>query len=136
VNKVLGIILIILALAIAIVPIYTDCQSQGKSITLANGKTVPMKCHWSGKAEIVTGVPLVLVGLLMCFARRKQGLFILSILGILLGVFVIFIPTSLIGVCTSGMPCETFMKPFLILAGALVIIVSLCGLWLMHKAES
>ncbi len=135
-NKILGIILIILALAIIIVPAFTDCQSQGKSITLTNGKTIPMKCHWSGVAEIVAGVPLALVGILLCFTRKKLGLLILSILGVVLGIFVILIPTSMIGVCTSGMICETVMKPFLTIAGGLAIIVSLCGFLLMRRAES
>jgi hypothetical protein len=136
VNKVLGIILVVLALAVIIIPMFTDCQSQGKSITLPNGKTVPMKCHWSGVAEIVAAVPLALVGVLMCFTKKKLGFLILSVLGIVLGILVILIPASLIGVCTSGMLCETVMKPALTIMGGLVIIASLCSLLLMRRAES
>ncbi len=135
-NKVLGIILVVLALAILIIPMFTDCESQGKSITLPNGKTIPMKCHWSGVAEIVAGVPLALVGVLMCFTKKKLGFLILSTIGAVLGILVILIPTTLIGVCTSGMICETVMKPALTIMGSLVIAVSLCGFLLMRRAES
>ena len=44
-NTVFGVALVVLALATAIFPQFTDCESQGKMITLANGKTVSMKCH-------------------------------------------------------------------------------------------
>jgi len=49
--------LVALALGTAIVPQFTDCASQGKAITLANGKTVEMKCHWTARAEIAVGRP-------------------------------------------------------------------------------
>jgi hypothetical protein len=56
-NKFLGITLIVIALAIAIIPAFTDCQSQGRSLALANGGTTAMKCHWTAQAEIASGVP-------------------------------------------------------------------------------
>ena len=63
--KVLGTILVVLALVIGIEPQFTECQSQGKSLALANGKTVPMKCHWTARAEWVPAIPLVAVGAMM-----------------------------------------------------------------------
>jgi len=45
--KFLGIALIVLALGIGIVPHHTDCLSQGSTLSLDNGRTQPMKCHWS-----------------------------------------------------------------------------------------
>ena len=57
-NRVLGIVLVIFALGIAIVPHFTDCFSQGSVLKLANGNTQPMKCHWTAQAEIAVGVPL------------------------------------------------------------------------------
>ena len=77
-NKVFGIALIVVALALAIVPGFTDCQSQGKSISLASGKTVPMKCHWTGVAEIGVAAPLVVVGAVMSFSRRKSNMMTLG----------------------------------------------------------
>ena len=50
--KVIGGLLIALALLVAIVPMFTDCASQGRSLTLANGREIPMKCHWTGLAEL------------------------------------------------------------------------------------
>ena len=57
-RKIMGGISIVLALVIGILPVFTDCLSQGRSLELANGKTVPMKCHWTGIAEIGVAVPL------------------------------------------------------------------------------
>ena len=37
----------LLALVIGIVPFLTDCQSQGRALTLQTGRTIPMKCHWT-----------------------------------------------------------------------------------------
>jgi hypothetical protein len=134
--KVIASILIVLALVIAVVPQFTDCQSQGRALTLQSGKTVPMKCHWTGQAEIVVGGPLLILGGLMFANRRRGTLRSLSILGIVLGVFAVLLPTALIGVCASAdMLCNSVMKPTLIFSGSLVTIASLVGLILNWGAE-
>jgi hypothetical protein len=44
----------------------------------------------------------------------------------LLGVFVVMLPTALIGVCASpDMICNAIMKPTLILSGTLIVALSL-----------
>jgi hypothetical protein len=134
VNKFLGITLIVLALAIAIVPTFTDCQSQGKAITLPNGTTTPMKCHWTGVAEIATGVPLLAVGAMMTASRRKGNLRILGGMGGILGVFAILLPTQLIGVCQTSMLCHTAMQPSLVVLGSLAIVSSGMAIMLSRKA--
>jgi hypothetical protein len=133
---VLGIALVLIALAVMIVPAFSDCQSQGKSITLANGKTIPMKCHWSARAELAVGAPLLVVGALFPFTRRKSGLYILSILGVVLGAVVILIPNYLIGVCSTAMPCNTVMQPTLSILGGLAVVGSLGGLVLARRANN
>ena len=134
-NKLLGILLIVAALAIAIVPAFTDCQSQGKSLTLTSGKNVPMKCHWTGIAEISTGVPLIGVGAMMVASRRKANLYSLGIMGVILGIFVIALPTSLIGVCqTPTMICHTVMKPALTVLGSVAIAGSIGAIVLARKS--
>jgi len=132
--RVFGVTLVVLAIALAVVPMFTDCQSQGGQITLANGKQIPMKCHWAGIAEIGVAVPLALVGGMMTMNRRKNNLRNLSVLGIALGALAIAFPTSLIGVCqTPTMICVTTMKPTLITLGAVAGGISLLGLVLSRR---
>jgi len=127
--KIAAVIIVVLALVIGILPQFTDCQSQGKALTLQNGKTVPMKCHWTAIAEIGMAVPLLGVGTVMGVTKRKESRRIIAGLGMLLGVFVILLPTRLIGVCASAdMLCNSIMKPTLILSGIVIIAISLAAL--------
>ena len=141
-TKYLGIALIVLALGIGILPHYTTCQSQGKSIALANGKTVPMKCNWTAQSEIAVAVPIGAVGVTSLFTRRKEGKRNLAVMGIVLGAFAIALPNNLIGVCSAGSMgtsplCNTVMKPSLIGMGALVSAGSLVGLVMsMRKKDT
>jgi len=134
--KVLGSIIIILALVIAIVPLFTDCESQGKSIVLANGKTIPMKCHWTGRAALAMAFPLAAVGLLMAVSRRKETQRALSVVAAVSGIMVILLPTYLIGVCASpDMICNMIERGALILAGVLALAVGLVGLVLARRSD-
>ncbi len=121
----MGGLTIVLALIIGILPMFTDCLSQGRSLELANGKTVPMKCHWTGIAEIGVAIPLLFVGIFEITSKRKESLTILSVLGVVLGILAILFPTFLIGVCANpDMTCNMLMRPGLILAGVLAVIAS------------
>jgi hypothetical protein len=133
VKMVLGVAIIALALAIIAVPQFTSCGAQGRVLTLANGKTTPMKCTWTARAEIATGVPILGVGSLMLFARRKESLRYLGLLGMILGVLVMLLPTTLIGVCSGSMPCNTVMRPSLLTFGAFVTAASLTAVALSLK---
>ena len=135
-NKFLGIAVIIMALAIAVVPAFTDCQSQGMSLTTTTGKLVPMKCHWTGIAEIGIAVPLLTMGVLLTTNRRRSNLGNLGIIGIVLGGMVIAYPNGLIGVCaTPTMLCHTIMKPALTILGSFTILGSIGILVLNRKAK-
>jgi Domain of unknown function (DUF4418) len=123
--KIAAALVIVLALVIGLVPQFTDCQSQGRALVLQNGKTVPMKCHWTAIAEIALAVPLFGLGAVMAFSKRKESRRIIAGLGALLGIFVILLPTALIGVCASAdMLCNSVMKPTLIMSGILTIAIS------------
>ena len=135
--KVVAVLFVILALVIGIVPIFTDCQSQGRALELANGKTIPMKCHWTGRAEIALAIPLAGAGILLAFARRKETQRALAVMAALLGAGAILLPAWLIGVCSAAeMVCKMAMEPILILAGILVIAVSVAGLLLARGSEA
>jgi hypothetical protein len=135
--KTIGSFLILMALVVGAVPLFTDCQAQGNAMTLANGRSTPMICHWTAEAEIALAVPLLAVGGLMAFNRRRETLRALSILGIVLGVFVILLPTNLIGVCMSAdMLCNMVMKPTLVFSGALITSASLVALMIIRKEDA
>ena len=124
--KVLAILIIILGLVVIIVPQFTNCEYGKEQPATLNMKTsgvaveyasmggmeagaaeasVPyrmMKCFWSARAEIVAGVPLVALGALLFFARRKETIRVIGILTALIGVLTLLIPTSLIGTCAQS----------------------------------
>lgn len=134
-NRFLGIALVVLAVAIATVPAFTDCQSQGKSLTTSTGKSIPMKCHWTGIAEIGIAVPMLGIGVMAAASRRKENLRNMGIMGLILGAFVIAMPAGLIGVCqTPTMICHTVMKPALIGLGSLAIVGSIGMMAFSRKA--
>jgi hypothetical protein len=134
-NKVLGITLIVLAIALAVVPHYTDCQSQGSLITLANGNTIPMKCHWTGIAEIGVAAPLIAVGgMVTAFRKKKQNLMTFGVLGIVLAAVALSLPTFMIGTCAAPNHfCNTAMKPAILVLGS---VAALASLGLIYSASS
>jgi hypothetical protein len=120
--KTIGILTIVLALVTGIVPAFTDCQSQGKMLTLENGREIPMKCHWTGLAEIALAAPLLATGVVMTVSRRKETFRSTGVLGAILGMGVILLPTRLIGVCGNpDMICNSIMKPTLTMTGSVAI---------------
>lgn len=124
-NKVLGVVMVLMALTMAIAPVFSDCQSQGRSLTLENGKTVPMKCHWAGIAAIGAAVPLGLAGIFAVRNRRKEAMRQTGIVGAAAGAMGILFPTALIGVCANpSMMCNMVMRPTLIAAGTVAIAAS------------
>ena len=128
-NKTMGILMIVLALVIAIVPIFTDCLANGKTLTTADGRSVPMKCHWTAIAAIGMAVPLALVGIFNFTSKRKETLRSLNLIGLALGTLVILFPTVLIGVCANPMmDCNMIEKPTLIFSGIVVMAASLVTL--------
>lgn len=128
----LALTLALLAMLISLVPQMTDCESQGRALTLADGRQIAMKCHWTARAEMGVGFSIFALGALLFFSHSRETRMTLSLLGIVLGVFVILLPTVLVGVCMSPeMLCNSLMKPLLILTGSLVVAISLAGTILM-----
>lgn len=130
--KVLGIVILVLALATAILPQYTACDTP---IQLANGTTVPMKCNWTAKAEIAVAVPLLAVGAMLATSRRKETKRNTAVMGVVLGVFAMALPTYLIGVCSTNHLCNTVMKPSLLVFGSVITAGSLGALVMAQRSK-
>lgn len=135
--KIAGALSILLALALAIVPQFSDCASQGRALTLADGRQIPMKCHWTARAEIAVAAPLAMTGALLLVSRRRESVRLLSGIGAVAGVAAILLPTALIGVCGNpDMICNSFMRPFLILTGSLVVVMHAVTVALTLRREA
>ncbi len=119
----LGIPMFGLALVAGILPQFTECAGVLK---LANGMTAPMRCHWTAIAELALSVPLAALGAMLFFSKKNESRRNLSIMGAILGVFVVLMPTTLIGVCKSNMmACRNLMLPALVISGGLIVVASL-----------
>ena len=128
--KIIGFLVMALAVLMAVVPHFYKCQHDGKALTLASGMTVPMKCFWTAMAAIATAAPLFGIGLLQTVSRRKETWRALGMLGGVLGVMAIALPTVLIGVCIHpDASCNLVMKPALVFLGILTL-----GLGVMSMA--
>jgi hypothetical protein len=134
--KVLGVFLVVLALVAGISPMFSDCQSQGRTLEVM-GKPVAMKCHWAGVSELVAALPLGVLGIVgVVGVRRKETRRVMSITGGVLGMLIVLLPTQLIGVCANpDMICNLVMRPVLTLAGGLTMVVSLVGLVLARGRD-
>jgi len=133
--KKIGIATIFLSLVIGIVPLFTECLAMGRVMTLANGMTAPMRCHWTAMAEMALAVPLLGLGTFMTFSRQRETRLSLSTLGVILGVFAILIPTVMIGVCPDpSMMCNMVMRPTLVLSGIIISAMYLGTLAVSMKA--
>jgi len=116
--KIIAIVLMVAGLVTIIVPNFYTCQAHGHAIQLSSSKSIPMRCLYTARAEIGLGVLLLAVGALLFISRKLESRRFLSILALILGIFVILLPTALIGVCVNpDMPCVVLMKPILLLTG-------------------
>jgi hypothetical protein len=110
-NRIWGIVTLLIAIAVAVVPVYTACPTN----------MMVMKCHWTVQAEIAAAMPIFVLGLLLIFNRSKESFRALSLVGAASGIAVILIPTLFIGTCAAPMKCATLLKPIVISLGALLI---------------
>lgn len=132
--KIFGSVNVVMGAVIAALPVFNNCSYDGKLLTLANGNTVPMKCLWTAQAEIAVGVSLAALGILLLTNRGGEAGRSLGILGMILGAFVILLPTALIGVCGNmTASCNQIMRPALILLGGLTMAANLGVAFISHR---
>ena len=135
-TKVLGAVMILMALVLAIAPVFSDCESTGKLLTTADGRTVSMKCHWTGIAEIAAAIPLAIAGIYALVGRRKETLRFAGIVGAASGLVAILLPTVLIGTCmNAAMTCNVLMRPILLAAGILAMVASVALIFVAREPE-
>jgi hypothetical protein len=121
-NRLLsGIAVAVLGLLIALVPvcIFPTCS---RAIETAAGGTVPMKCFWSGRAEIGIGLLILCGGVLLAVFRSPLARIGISVMTALTGVLALLVPTLLIGGCEMPtMPCRMATFPALDVLSVLTV---------------
>jgi ABC-type nickel/cobalt efflux system permease component RcnA len=130
-----AIAIVALAVIIGVVPQYTHCRTGAamvgshmteSPVVVAAPTAQPMHCYWSARAEIGVSVPLALAAVLLALSRRRESRRFLALLTSALGAVAILVPTVLIGVCqTPTAVCRTTMRPTLLAAGGLVVVLGL-----------
>jgi hypothetical protein len=120
--KIVAVCLIALALVIGIVAYETDCWTQDRVLTMANGDLYPMRCHWSALAERTLAIVLGALALMMMRTRYEETKRKMAMVAIVIGALVAAVPTLIIGVCAStDMMCNYIMMPTMIASGLLII---------------
>jgi hypothetical protein len=135
--KYFGIALVCLAIALAFIPRMTDCQSQGDYATLANGTSISMRCHWTATAQTAVAIPTALVGLAIAIPRRKNYLWVPSLMGVALGIMPILLATALIGTCSDPTHiCNTLMKPLTFVLGGFISMTSAASFFFAYRSRN
>lgn len=139
-NRLLsGIAFTVLGLLIALVPvcIFPTCS---KVIETAAGGTVPMKCFWSGRAELGIGLLILCAGVLTVLFRSAPLRLGISMMTALTGILGILVPTLLIGGCEMEMmACRMGTFPAVTILSGLTVVVAVANalyLWIQNKKRA
>jgi uncharacterized membrane protein YczE len=130
-----AIILIVLGILLVVSPwtIAPVCEVNGMYAQLANGKTLPMPCGWTARAEVGMGVLTILAGLLLTFSQSAETKRMIGLFSIALGVLTILFPLYITKMCAlADHPCNLLTKPVLVILGIATIAVS-C--WVIYDAQ-
>ncbi len=130
-----AIILIVLGILLVVSPwtIAPVCEVNGMFAQLANGKTLPMPCGWTARAEVGMGALTILAGLLLMFSQSAETKRIIGLFGVALGVLTILFPLYITKMCAlADHPCNLLTKPVLVILGIATIAVS-C--WVIYDAQ-
>ncbi|SHI03137.1 protein of unknown function [Sporobacter termitidis DSM 10068] len=136
-NRLLsGIAVAVFGLLLALVPvcIFPACA---KVIETAAGGTVPMKCFWSGQAEIGVGLLILCGGVLLIVFKSPLTRIGVSVMTALAGVLGLLVPTLLIGGCEmSTMACRMTTFPAAVVLSILTVAACAANahyLWRQNK---
>jgi hypothetical protein len=113
------------------------CEVEGMYAQLASGKTLPMPCGWTARAEIGMGVLAILAGILLNFSQSSETKRVIGLIGVALGILTILFPLYITKMCAlADHPCNLLTKPVLVLLGVAVIVVSCYVIYTAHKEMS
>ncbi len=122
-DIVLSVVIMILGLLIILVPQFILPVCEGTLVTDA-GKEVPMKCHWTAQAEILTGLMILAAGVLSLVVKKDGGRMASGIFAALGGLCALLLVTSVIGVCMNpAMSCVMGTKPAIIILSAFTMLL-------------
>lgn len=97
------------------------------ALELVNGRMVPMKCNWSGVAEVILGVVVAVNGLLIILASKGNPRYLVLMLGVLGIAALVTVTDTGIGICMNEqMACHT-TKSVINIWGGLLIVLGLGG---------
>jgi hypothetical protein len=129
-----GCIIIAAGILISLTPVVIFPVCSNFIRTMGGGGGVPMKCFWSGRAEIGVGILISMGGLFLLLCAPVSARIGISLMLALTAIFSIAIPTVLIGGCEMpSMPCRIATFPALILLGVFVCGVSLGNAFYLWK---
>jgi hypothetical protein len=122
--KIIGVVLVVIALLAGVIPALNNCTAEGLFITTKDGREIDMKCYWTSRASIAVAVPLAAVGIMLALFRRAETRRVLAVIAALLGIALVALPTELIGVCQMDKTCLNVMRPSMILLGVLTVVLA------------
>lgn len=126
-TNVLGWGIALVGLLTAVTPswLLPVCQNL---IELANGKMIPMRCHYTAAGEMLLGGVVVVTGIMIAFTANPETYRRMSNLVIAQGMAVVLAPLYFLPTCMNpDMPCNVGTKPALILLGGMLIVLGLIG---------
>lgn len=126
-RSITGAGVIALGALVAITPryIFPVCEYFGVRMDMGMGKSEPMHCYYTGKASLLIGILIAVIGLAIIIASRPETLRPLALVLASAGAGVIIIPTWLFPICLNAdMHCNQGAKPMLIVLGILAMITA------------
>ncbi|MDL2284178.1 DUF4418 family protein [Oxalobacter sp. OttesenSCG-928-P03] len=125
--------IIVLGLLTAILP-YTLLQPCSGMLETVSGVHIPMKCFWTARMALGTGIFFCISGVLLYLSKSVLVRLGISLMLFLNAVLLAAIPLFLIGVCTAQtMPCRMGTLPGLVVPAVLTGLVSLGNMVYLNR---
>jgi hypothetical protein len=132
ISKALGVVIAPIGILVMVVPRYIlpVCEYQGRLMETKMGMSIPMKCSWTAQSELGIGLVIIVAALALLLSKQAETRKMISLILVALGIVVVLLPTTLIGVCPNPMmTCHAGALPALGLLGGLLIIVAAIGIY-------